>query len=167
MKTGQTIDEGITDNTGQALFNLERGEYGAEITLPEGFELFPGQDNPVDSLWIDNGLSTHVTFEIWDSSVPLPDGQLTICAYADSSSSGQPDDFDVDLTVRDAAMNIRATRTVQSDDCVTFDLEPGIYSVEFDVPSGYELVYGQNPIEGVEVDPYLTSRIALVFRKLE
>ncbi|MBU8922607.1 MAG: hypothetical protein KOO63_12385 [Bacteroidales bacterium] len=171
METGSTIAEGITDNTGQAIFSLESGEYGAEITLPEGFGLSPGQDNPVEHIRIFNGLSTRVNFHLWDSSVPQPDGVLMICVFSDSHADSipgdPPEDFDVDVTVFDAAMNICATGTVQSNLCISFDLELGIYSVEVTVPSGYDLIRGENPIEAIEVVPNSTSHVTFVFRKPE
>jgi len=58
----EQLASGVTDERGRVAFSLEDGAYAAGIEVPDGYVLYPGQENPMEALHIQAGQTTWVGF---------------------------------------------------------------------------------------------------------
>jgi len=66
----EQLASGVTDERGRVAFSLEDGAYAAGIDVPEGYVLYPGQENPMGALPVQAGQTTWVGFWLH----PAPQG---------------------------------------------------------------------------------------------
>lgn len=60
----ERLADGVTDERGRVAFPLDEGAFWAEIELPEGYDLFPGQPNPMGTLYVQPGHTTWAGFSL-------------------------------------------------------------------------------------------------------
>jgi uncharacterized protein YfaS (alpha-2-macroglobulin family) len=53
---------GVTDDRGRIAFSLDSGFYSAEIEVPDGYDLYPGQPNPMGTFTVQAGETTWAGF---------------------------------------------------------------------------------------------------------
>ncbi len=58
----ERLDSGVTDDRGRVAFTLDSGLYSAEIEVPEGYDLYSGQPNPMGAFTVQAGETTWAGF---------------------------------------------------------------------------------------------------------
>ncbi len=152
--TGQLLSSAATDATGRLSLDLDPGIYAVEIEVPEGMELWPGEDALRTGIQVHEGSRARILYNMMETGTPLPAGKLSVFVEADSLPV-----VGVPVTVLNAGATQVVTEGVTDDRGVAdFELDPETYAVRIAVPEGLELGPGQeNPIDGVIVHPGSTS----------
>ena len=150
----QPLATGTTGPEGSVLFTLSPGIYEVELVAPEGWELWPGQVNPVPDIRVWGGDTQQVSFLIREIGAPLPQGTLVVFASADSLPVADA----VVEVLRDGTLAPVTASTTNESGHAAFDLEAGAYAVRIEPPEGYVLSAGHpNPQSGILVLPAETT----------
>jgi hypothetical protein len=161
--SGDPVASAATDADGRADFVVASGAYDVEITVPEGYELVTGQQNPVTGVWVWDNLTVPVGFDLWAAG-EVPPGTLVV-SVVDVSSYGTTDGdsllppvADVPVTVTDASSGQTVDNAVtDANGYARFSLTRGDYNVEIAVPGGFVSDAGSPNPRGVAIEADRTT----------
>ena len=152
-EAGDVIETTTTGADGSYSFDdLDPGTYSVQFVLPDEYEYSPLNvgDDALDSDAdpVQDGMTETVTLESGDEETTLDAGvylpaSLGDYVWEDLNANGIQDDGDtgvegVTVNLKDEAGDVIETTTTEADGSYNFEgLDPGTYSVQFELPDGF------------------------------
>lgn len=147
-RSGESPQDRTTDASGSFSFtDVAVGAWTLTLTPPAGFEVPAGEDASAQVMVMENQTST-VDFVLAEIETPEPDASILATVEADGVAHEG-------ATVRlfeAGAMSALESATTDASGEALFDVVAGDYDVELVVPSGFQLVAGEDERRAVTAE---------------